>query len=684
MLSRVGRGGRVLGVCVLPALFWGAAAGWGQDVSPSFQTSIDQAVAKVKPALIRVHVVFTEYSDGRELKFESMGSGVIITKEGHAVTNHHVAGHATRLFCTLADKEEIEADLVGADPLTDLAVIKLKPEKPREFPVAVFGDSTKIKVGQPVLAMGSPMALSQSVTVGVISNVEMIMPEWLRAWGEMKEEGEDVGALVKWIGHDAKIAGGNSGGALVNIEGEIIGINEISMGLGGAIPANLVKGVAEQLVAKGNVRRAWLGISAQPRLKHAKEHQGVLISGALTDSPAAEAGIKSGDLLVRLNGTAVDVQFAEQMPDFNRLAADLPIGQPVEAVLLRDGKELTVKVTPVEREKAKLKERELKDWGFTASDISLLAAKEMKRKNREGVLVTSVRPGGGAGSAKPAIEPEDVLVEVNGKPVHNVRELVDITGQIREGKTEPVPVSTTFERKTERYLTMVKVGIKELEDPGLEVKKAWLPIETQVLTKDIAESLGRSDLTGFRITQVYAGSTAEKAGLKTGDFIVALDGEKLTASAPENYEELAALIRQYKVGSAAKLSVLRGAEPMTIPVELVLAPKLSREMKQYRDTKFDLTVRDITFFDKAREQWKAEQQGVMVADVKTGGWAALGHLTAGDLILAVDGTPMTDVLGFEAKMKAIAADKPQFVDFEVLRGIYTFYVELEPKWDNNG
>jgi serine protease Do len=669
--------------CFLAALFFRCAGpARSEEMPPDLRASVEEAVARVKPALVRIHVVSTDYNEGREMKYESSGSGVIITSQGHIVTNHHVAGHAARALCTLATKEEIEADLVGADPLTDIAVIQLKSDGTRTFPVAAFGDSNKANVGDTVLAMGSPMALSQSVTLGIVSNTEVIMPEWLRAWGDLKEDGEDVGALVKWIGHDAAIAGGNSGGPLVNLAGEIIGINELWLGLGGAIPGNLVKGVVDQIVANGKVRRAWLGLTVQPRPKHAQQKEGILISGVLSHSPAAAAGFRSGDMLLRLNGVPVNVRFAEELPAFNRLVAGLPIGGEVEAIVLRDGAETPIKVTPVERELAKPKERELKSWGITASDVSFIIARELKRKNQDGVLVTSVRPGGGAGEAKPAVAAMDVIVEIAGKPVKNLREFIEVTDQLLAGKTDLVPALVAFDRETERCLTVVKVGIKDVEDPGLEVKKAWLPCKTQVVTRNIAELLGRPDLTGVRVTQVYPGSTAEKAGIQVGDLILAVEDQKLTASAPENYEELPALIRQYKVGDTVKLAILRGAQELTIPVALVRAPKLDREMKQHRDENFEFTVRDISFFDKAREQWPEDQAGVMVSGVTPGGWAALGRLKVGDLILSMDEKPVTDVVAFEQQMDAVAAAKPASVALKLLRGIYTVFVELEPKWNN--
>ncbi|MCP4644174.1 MAG: PDZ domain-containing protein [bacterium] len=674
-------------VVLLGALLTCAVVSAEEAIPESLRASVDQAVARVKPALVRVEVVSTYYSEGREQKYESSGSGAIITKEGHVITNHHVAGHAARLVCTLSNKEEVEAELIGRDPLTDIAVIKLVPDPPRKFPVAEFGDSSKVRVGDTVLAMGSPMSLSQSVTLGIVSNAELVMPEWISRWGGLTQDGEDVGALVRWIGHDAQIFGGNSGGPLVNLDGQIIGVNEISIGLGGAIPGNLAKSVAETLMKDGAIKRAWLGVSVQPQLKHAAQRRGVLISSVLKDGPAAAAGMEAGDVLVKIAGSDVNVRFAEQMPEFNQLVADMPIGQPSEAVVLRDGKEVALQVTPNEREPLLPRESEMKQWGVTVRNISLLMAKSLKRDTTDGVLLTSLRPGGPADDAKPSVQRRDILIQANDTPITCVADMRAFTDQVTEGATEPVPVTVILERKSEQYLTVVEVGIKQLEDPGLEVKKAWLPVQTQVLTREIAEQLGQKGLTGFRITQVFKESTAEKAGLLVGDFILEVDGEKMTASAPEDYEQLPEWIRQYRIGDSVDILIERNGEQKTIAVELVRTPRLSREMKKYKNEQFEFTVRDITFFDKAEEKWKQEQRGVLVHEVKSGGWAALGGLNDGDLLVDVDGTAIADVGSLEKAMNAVEAAKPEAVVFKVLRGIHTAFLELEPKWDdasNNG
>ncbi len=657
-------------------------AGVPSDIPESLRSSVETAVAKVKPALVRIEVVVPRYSEGREIKNEGSGSGVIITPEGHVVTNHHVAGHATRVVCTLSTREKIEAELVGRDPLTDIALLKLLPEEPREFPTAAWGDSTQVRVGDHVLAMGSPMALSQSVTMGIISNTEMIMPRWLGPFRRLEQDGEDVGSFVVWLGHDAQIYPGNSGGPLVSVEGEVIGINEIRMaGLGGAIPSALAQKTVASLLEHGEVIRAWLGVSIQPRFRYDERETGALIANVMKDTPADEAGLQPGDYLLQLAGEEIDVEFDEQVPLFNRFVADLPIGETVQATIARGDEELTVSITTTDRKEAVPDQSELRQWGLTVRDISFLMARELRRPNQDGVLVTSVRPGGPAGDAKPALESRDIITSVAGNPVKNVEELRRVTAKLTEGETEPTPALVQFDRREQEFVTVVEIGIRELRDPGLEARRAWLPVETQVITRDLARTLEDERLTGFRITRVYSGSSAEEAGLEVGDLILQVDGMELEASAPEDYEELPVLIRQYRIGTSAELTILRGEERKTIEVELVESPRLAREMRKYRDDNFEFTVRDITFFDRAREDWDEVRTGVLVEEVRSGSWAALGMLSVSDLIVEVNGEQVPDVEGFEQMMEAVAEEQPKTLIFKVLRGIYTLFLQFEPQWE---
>ncbi|MGD0812653.1 MAG: PDZ domain-containing protein [Verrucomicrobiota bacterium] len=644
---------------------------------------IEAADDKVRQALVRIRVVSTEFHGGREVKRQEVGSGVIITKDGYIITNHHVAGHTARIFCTLWDREEIEAELIGTDPLTDIAVIKLKPGDKRVFTPAVFGDSSLLQVGDPVLAMGSPMALSQSVTLGIISNTQMIMPRFWGEYGRFQLDGEDVGSLVRWIGHDAAIYGGNSGGPLCNLRGEIVGINEISFGLGGAIPGNLAKTVAFELIARGKITRSWLGIDPQPLFKEWKSARGVLIAGVQERSPAAKAGLLPGDILFSLAGKPLNVHFDEQMPDFMALATSLPIGKPAEALVSRGSNEVRASIIPIERGEMYPPEQEIKPWGLTARNFSFLLARELKRSNLNGVLVTSVRPGGPAGEAKPPLQNNDVLVAVNGTPIDSVQDLFELTRKISAQQSDPVPVLASFERRSAQYLTVVRVGIEEEKDPGLEVTKAWLPVETRVISREIAAQLGRPDLKGFYISRVYPGSTAEKAGLNPRDFIVAVDGEKLTASRPENEDELSSLIREYDVGKTVELSVLRDLKPLKIPVELERSPRLQREMKKYSNEDFEFTSRNVSFFDAAEDQWDRNQQGALIDEIKPGSWAELGGLEVGDLVVEVDSQSVGNVDALRSIMEKIAAQRKPALQMKVLRGVHHAYLEVEPDWNKS-
>jgi serine protease Do len=653
------------------------AAGPG---APEIRAAVDSAIARVRPALVRIQVVSTDYREGREVKRQAVGSGVIITKDGHLVTNHHVAGHGARMICTLWNREEIEAELIGTDALTDVAVLKLKPVRPRAFQFAEWGDSSTIRVGDTVLAMGSPMALSQSVTLGIISNVEMVMPRGFGSRGRLELDGEDVGSLVRWIGHDAAIYGGNSGGPLVDLAGRVVGVNEISFGLSGAIPGNLARAVARDLMENGKVRRSWIGIDVQPLFKHTEGGRGVVIGGVIEDSPASRAGVTAGDLLLGVAGKETNARYDEQIPDVMRVVTSLKIGRETDLLVMRAGKELKLRITPLERGEADLKQHEVKEWGITARNISFLAAREMKRTNQLGVLVTTVRPGGPAGDAKPPINSDDVLVEVNGEQIDNLEALRRVTKKVLGDKTDPVRVMAAFERGSRRYLTVLAIGIQEMRDPGLEISKAWLPVETAVITREISGLMKIPELRGFYITQVYPGRSAAKAGLQPGDFIVAVDGEKMSASAPEHDEELAALIRQYDIGAKVDLAILRDGKRIVVPVELERSPKLRREMRKYRSTDFEFTARDISFFDIAAERWPADQTGALVEEVKSGSWADLGSMQTGDLIVEVEGQSIKDVAQLKSVMERVTADKRKFLVIKVHRGIHAAFLELEPTW----
>lgn len=664
---------------VLVASVAGAASAQSATPSPEQSVQVQAALAKVAPSLVRIHVVSVEFQDGRELKREASGSGTIITPDGLVITNHHVAGRTRAITCTLANREEIPAELVGTDPLSDIAVLRLRPPAPRTFPVATFGDVTKLKVGDRVLALGSPLALSQSVTMGIVSNTEMIMPGMFWPFNRMTLDGEDVGSIVRWIGHDAAIFGGNSGGPLINLQGQIVGINEISLGLAGAIPADLAREVADSIMRDGRVKRAWIGLEVQPLLTSSKTTSGALVGGTIDGSPSAEAGFASGDILLRLAGRDVLIRFAEEVPVFNQMVMRLPIGKPVEATVLRNGVEKTLRVTPTERENVDARIRELPLVGITASNLTGWSAKELRRTSRDGVRVRGVRPGGPADEAKPGLREDDVILSVDDKPIASFEALEGLVDSLMRGKDTRVPALVAFDRSGERLLTVIELGRPGLEDPGLEARKAWVPISVQVLTRELADRLNLPGRTGVRVTRVFGG-TAEAAGLKVGDVITTLDGNAIEASQPSDADLFATLIRQYKIGSTVALTIVRNGTPSEVSVKVDASPRLPREMKKYEDPSFEFRVRDMAAADRVSSRLPPDQSGVLVDAVREGGWAALGHLADGDVLLTIDGEAVTDVEAVQRKMARVAEARPRAVVFKVRRGIRTFFVELETGW----
>jgi serine protease Do len=635
------------------------------------RAAIDRAIAAVFPSLVRVSVVYLDQQAGREIKGQLSGSGTIISADGYVVTNHHVAARPRRIVCTLSTHEEVPADLVGTDPMSDIAVLKLHPATPRVFPAARFSTSP-VKSGQVVLAMGSPLALSQSVTQGIVSNTAMIMPQTLGGGIDLLD-GEDVGAIVRWIGHDAAIYPGNSGGPLVNLSGEIIGVNEISYGLGGAIPADLAKSVVDALIRDGRVRRSWLGIELQPQIG-AISKRGALVSWVADRSPAREAGLRSGDILIKLNDGPVDVRYAEELPLLNRRLLGLPIGKPATVGIIRDGKEMTFSVIPDERPAAVSVPAALQSWGMAVANLTDLEAREFARMTSDGVRVVSLRPNGPADQAKPALRPNDIIVEVEGHAVRSVADLEEQTKAALSGK-ERAKVLVAFDRGRDRYLTVVDAGTVTSDEPPREARKAWIPIDVQVLTPPLAERLGLKGRTGVRVTRVLDA----KSPLRVGDVILAVDNEPVRASAANEEDLFATMIRRYRVGSSVTLTISRNGAESTLPVALGQTPTQSREMKRYEDPLFEFRARDLAEADRIDDTLK-DVTGVMVESVAARGWASLGRLNGGDVIIAIDGKPVANVDELQARLKEIQAQKPASVVFQVRRGIRMTFVEIQPSW----
>ncbi len=353
-------------------------------------------------------------------KFKQMGqcSGFIITSDGYIMTNNHVVGEADEIDVKLSDGRKFTAKVIGTDPKSDVAVIKIDA---KNLPVIPLGDSEKLEVGEWVLAIGNPFGLAHTVTVGVVS-----------AKGRSHL---GINDYEDFIQTDAAINPGNSGGPLINIHGEVIGMNTAifsrsggSMGIGFAIPINMAKAVKDQLIKNGKVIRGWLGVIIQDidddlaQSFGLKKSEGVLIAEVSPDSPAAKGGLKQGDVILSLNGKPVN-DVGELR---NKIALTSP-GTKVKFVVLRDGKKKTIKVKigeqPDSRIVSKANHELLGKLGLVVQDLTPELAQQFGYKEGDGVLVAEVEPGSPAASV--GIRPGQLIQEVNRVPVHEMKEFLE-------------------------------------------------------------------------------------------------------------------------------------------------------------------------------------------------------------------------------------------------------------------
>ena len=644
-------------------------------------TEINDRVHSVYQAIVRIEVVSERGSNGRMLKSGSTGSGVIIDSSGLVVTNHHVAGKATRLTCRLYDGEEVGADLLGADALTDLAVLRLRLENRAEdaqsLTTAVFGDSDLVQVGDPCFAMGSPAGLSQSVTRGIISNLALIS----NRSGSFRLDGENVGELVRWLGHDAVIFPGNSGGPLVNQQGEIIGINEVAIAsLGGAIPSNLAKSVSLELAEKGYIERSWTGLECQPFIQDTKP--GVLISGVIDGSPAMVSRFLPGDLVTQVDGKKVLAKIREDLPLFHQIISALPPQREISFSGFRNDKPMKWTLKTEKRQPAFHPEKELKNWGLTLRDFTQLSSLEARMDGKTGVQVHSVAQGGPSSSSKPQLVENDVITEVDGQPIHKISDLIEITRERTAGQTEAVPVLVKFERNLANYLTVVKIGPEAEEKRPLEAWKPWLGVSTQVLTAELAEAIGLpSQSRGVRLSQVFPNTPAERAGMKAGDLLFRIDGQIIQAYRPEDVEVFGNMIKQYRVDSTVGFEVWRDGEKIDLNATLDKRPTPANELPEYEDEELEYTVRELSFGDRVFLRIDPKEHGLLVENVESAGWASLAGLRQGDLLLRVNGADVHGIEQMNEVMDQIHQSKPQRVVFFVKRGIHTLFIEIEPEWN---
>lgn len=354
---------------------------------------------------------FDHFSGGRsphEFKQNGLGTGFIIDKEGFIVTNNHVVADADEIKVVLKDKREFNAEIVGRDPQTDLALIKI--DSKQDLPAVRLGSSENLQVGAWVAAIGSPFGLEQTVTVGIVSAKGRVIGS---------------GPYDDFIQTDASINPGNSGGPLISMNGEVVGINTAiiagGQGIGFAIPIDMANGILKQLQASGRVTRGWLGITIQDlngdlaEYYGTKSETGVLVADVISGDPADQAGIKPHDIIIKVNDDTVSTG-----RELTAKSANLAVGENATVTLLRDGKEKTLSVKIGKRPltlavaEAPRKEKET-EFGFQVADLTPQMARQLNLTEDKGVVVVGVKANSKAGQA--GIQKGDLIKEVNRQQV---------------------------------------------------------------------------------------------------------------------------------------------------------------------------------------------------------------------------------------------------------------------------
>ena len=426
--------------------FFIASLGFSGEAGAQFPSFADLA-EKLTPSVVNISSFSqneTENGEGNTPLSESLGSGFIIDGNGYIITNNHVVDKAESISITLSDDTKTEARVIGKDPKTDLALIKIETKRPLN--AVKFGDSDKIRVGDWVLAIGNPFGLGSSVTAGIVS---------------AKSRDIESGPYDSFIQTDASINQGNSGGQMFNLQGEVIGISSAifsttgaSQGVGFAIPANLAGWVISQLKEHGEVKRGWIGIKIQPNTPEIADslgisaNQGVVVSGVTEQGSAQKAGLQAGDIVLSFNRQPID-----NTKNLSRLIAETKIGTPAPIEIWRSGQKQTLTVpielmpeeTPLSAAKETASDaaetpdngESLNIIGFTVKEISPELAERYKlAPSTSGVVVTDILPNSDA--SRKGIKIGDIIVKIDKRNIIGESAFHEYVNDARRENNRPV------------------------------------------------------------------------------------------------------------------------------------------------------------------------------------------------------------------------------------------------------
>jgi serine protease Do len=376
-----------------------------------FRQIVRGAKAKVFPAVVYIRCVRETLETGEKEMMTVSGSGVAINDAGLVLTNWHVIDKAIEVRCLLSDGRHFDAEIVGSDQSTDLALVQLDVEEGDSVPFAAFGDSAVLQEGDFVMAMGAPWGLNRSVSIGIVSCTRRFLPDWSE--------------YSLWIQTDAAINPGNSGGPLVNTDGEIIGINTLGRGgssdnIGFAIPSETIQVLLPQLREHGKVNWSWLGLKLQPlrdfnRDTYFEGEQGVLVADTDPQSPARRAGVKPLDRILAVNGEPIAGVTEEDLPALRRLFGLLAKDEEATLDVRRYDEELTLTILPTEKGDVEGEELELPRWDLSVKEINRFDNEDLYFHREEGVYVYGTKWPGNAQQA--GLRQNDIIISIDGTDV---------------------------------------------------------------------------------------------------------------------------------------------------------------------------------------------------------------------------------------------------------------------------